>query len=133
MDLELSDKFERWKEIFISLLIDRHKHINPMAIAEPSEVRVATESYKQNNDIVGQFINDRIIIDPQIKEPRITITKLYTDFRLWSISNVVKGKKCPDRNQLKAYVEKLLNKPYETKGWAGIGYKQEDDDEDDDE
>jgi hypothetical protein len=82
------------------MLIDRHKHINPMAIPEPSEVRVATESYKQNNDIVGQFINDRIIIDPQIKEPRITITKLYTDFRLWSISNVVKGKKCPDRNQL---------------------------------
>jgi P4 family phage/plasmid primase-like protien len=131
MDMELSDKFERWKEVFISMLIDRHKHINPMAIPEPSEVRVATESYKQNNDIVGQFVNERIIIDPQIKEPRITIAKLYTDFRLWSISNVVKGKKCPDRNQLKAYVEKLLNKPYETKGWSGIGYKQDEDDEDD--
>ena len=133
MDLELSDKFERWKEVFISLLIDRHKQINPMAIAEPSEVRVATESYKQNNDIIGQFMNDCIVIDPQIKEPRITITKLYTDFRLWSISNVVKGKKCPDRNQLKAYLEKLLNKPYETKGWAGIGYKKNEDDDDDDE
>jgi P4 family phage/plasmid primase-like protien len=131
MDMELTDKFERWKEVFISLLIDRHKHINPMAISEPSEVRVATESYKQNNDIVGQFINDRIIIDPQIKEPRITITKLYSDFRLWSISNVVKGKKCPDRNQLKAYVEKLLNKPYETKGWVGIAYKQNDEDDED--
>ena len=133
MDMELTDKFERWKEVFISLLIDRHKHINPMAITEPSEVRVATESYKQNNDIVGQFINDRVIIDPQIKEPRITITKLYSDFRLWSISNVVKGKKCPDRNQLKAYVEKLLSKPYEAKGWTGIAYKQDNEDDEDDE
>jgi hypothetical protein len=29
-------------------------------------------------------------------------------------------------------LEKLLNKPYETKGWNGIGYK-DDDEEDEDE
>jgi P4 family phage/plasmid primase-like protien len=131
MDLELTDKFERWKEMFISMLIERHKMINPSCIIEPSEVRVATESYKQNNDIIGQFINENIIIDPQIREPRIAISKLYNDFRIWTSSNVVKGKKCPDRNQLKAYFEKLLSSPYDGKGWRGISYKKHDDDEDD--
>jgi hypothetical protein len=46
---------------------------------------------------------------------------------------VVKGKKCPDRNQLKAYLEKLLNKQYEPKGWNGIGYKEDDEDDGDEE
>jgi P4 family phage/plasmid primase-like protien len=132
MDLELSDKFDRWKEVFISMLIDRHKHINPSSIVEPSEVRIATESYKQNNDIIGQFVNEKIIIDPSIKEPRMSLSKLYNDFKIWTMSNV-KGKKTPDRNQLKAYFEKLLDKPYDTKGWRGIGYKQDDDNDDDDE
>jgi len=131
MDLELTDKFDRWKEVFISMLIERHKTINPSSIAEPSEVRVATESYKQNNDIIGQFITERIIIDPEIREPRITIAKLYNDFRIWTVSNVTKGKKCPDRNQLKAYFEKILATPYDVKGWRGIGYRVDEDDEDD--
>ena len=131
MDLELTDKFDRWKEVFISMLIERHKTINPSAISEPSEVRIATESYKQNNDIIGQFINEKIIIDPEIKEPRVTIAKLYNDFRIWTVSNVTKGKKCPDRNQLKAYFEKILATPYDVKGWRGIGYRQDDDEEDD--
>jgi P4 family phage/plasmid primase-like protien len=126
MDLELTDKFDKWKEVFISMMIERHKHINPSSIIEPSEVRIATESYKQNNDIIGQFINEKIIIDEEIREPRVTITKLYNDFRIWCSSNVIKGKKCPDRNQLKAYFEKLLGVPYDNKGWRGISYKQED-------
>jgi P4 family phage/plasmid primase-like protien len=132
MDLELSDKFDRWKEVFISMLIERHKTINPSSITEPSEVRIATESYKQNNDIIGQFISEKIIIDSKIKEPRVTIAKLYNDFRIWSVSNVTKGKKCPDRNQLKAYFEKILARPYDNKGWRGIGYRQDDDDDEND-
>ena len=129
MDFELTDKFEKWKEIFISMMIERHKHINASSIHEPSEVRIATESYKQNNDVIGQFINEKILIDPDIKEPRLTITKLYNDFRIWCASNVIKSKKCPDRNQLKAYFEKLLDTPYDNKGWKGIAYKLENDDD----
>jgi P4 family phage/plasmid primase-like protien len=132
MDFELTDKFEKWKEIFISMMIERHKHINTSSIHEPSEVRIATESYKQNNDVIGQFISEKIIIDPDIKEPRLTITKLYNDFRIWCASNVIKSKKCPDRNQLKAYFEKLLSVPYDNKGWRGIAYKLEDNEENED-
>jgi P4 family phage/plasmid primase-like protien len=128
MDIELSDKFDRWKEMFISMLIERHKSIQPNSIHEPMEVRVATESYKQNNDIIGQFINEKIEINAEL-DNRIAIGKLYNDFRLWSVSNVPKGKKCPDRNQLKAYFEKLLG-AYDNRGWRGLRFKSAIDEED---
>jgi phage/plasmid-associated DNA primase len=128
MDLELSDKFDRWKEMFISMLIERHKTIQPNSIHEPMEVRVATESYKQNNDIIGQFINEKLEVNKELVDCRVLIGKIYNDFRLWTASNVPKGKKCPDRNQLKAYFEKLLGEyPSDNKGWRGIRYKTDND------
>lgn len=135
MDLELSDKFERWAEVFISMLIQRHKTINPNSIPEPMEVRIATESYKKNNDLIGQFINDKIEINSELTNNRITLMKMYNDLRMWSTINVPKGKKCPDRNQLKAYFEKMLGAyPTDNKGWRGLKYKVvENIDEDDDE
>lgn len=123
MDLELSEKFERWAETFMSMLIERHKDINPNKMFEPREVTAATQKYKSNNDMIGQFINDKIEVCDDKKE-RITLTKVYNDFRLWCYENVPKGKKSPDRNQLKAYFEKLYGQyPYDNKGWKGIKYK----------
>jgi len=132
MDLELSDKFERWTEPFVSMLIERHKYINPNSIPEPMEVRIATESYKNNNDVIGQFINDRLEIDREKIDERLGIANVYNDFRVWACENVPKNKKRPDRNQIKAYLEKMIG-PYPTdnKGWKGIRIKfgNNDDDE----
>ena len=102
MDLELSDKFDRWAETFMSMLIERHKHINPNNIHEPMEVRIATESYKNNNDIIGQYKNERLIIDSEDTNTRTGLMTIYNDFRLWCYSNIPKSKKQPDRNQLRA-------------------------------
>lgn len=130
MDLELVDKFDRWAEPFISMLIERHKNINPCSISEPMEVRIATESYKNNNDIIGQFIFDRIVIDKEATESKLGIANIYNDFRMWCSMNVPKNKKKPDRNQLKAYFEKLLGPyPVDNKGWRGIKYKIFEEDE----
>jgi phage/plasmid-associated DNA primase len=124
MDLELGDKFERWAEPFMSLLIERHKQINPNTISEPMEVRIATESYKNNNDLIGQFINDRVSINKEVPDDRIQLSNLYNDFRIWSSENVPKNKKRPDRNQIKAYFEKMLGAyPLDNKGWRGIKFK----------
>lgn len=133
MDLELSDKFDKWSETFMSMLIERHKHINPNCIHEPMEVRIATESYKNNNDVIGQYMTDRIINDKEDTQSRTGLMTIYNDFRLWCFSNVPKNKKQPDRNQLRAYFEKLLGPyPIDNKGWKGIKIKSNDEDEDDD-
>lgn len=125
MDLELSDKFERWAEPFMSMIIERHKGINPNCINEPMEVRIATESYKNNNDVIGQFISEKITINKEEENERMGISILYNEFRLWCYENVPKSKKRPDRNQLKAYIEKILGpSPIDQKGWRGIKIKQ---------
>tara|TARA_B100001540_G_C15816831_1_gene648074 strand:+ start:6091 stop:8742 length:2652 start_codon:yes stop_codon:yes gene_type:complete len=130
MDLELSDKFDRWTETFMSMLIERHKTINPNSINEPMEVRIATESYKNNNDVIGQYKTDRLIIDNNDTNSRMGLNTLYNDFRIWCYSNVPKNKKQPDRNQLRAYFEKLLGAyPIDAKGWKGIKIKSEEDDD----
>ncbi len=127
MDLELGDKFERWTEPFISMLIERHKSINPNSIPEPMEVRIATESYKNNNDLIGQYIHEKIIVNKENVNDRMQITNIYNDFRLWAAENVPKSKKRPDRNQIKAYFEKMLGPyPVDNKGWKGLKYKNAD-------
>jgi len=123
MDLELSEKFDRYAEYFISMLIERHKNINPNKINEPREVINATQKYKDNNDIIGQYVNDRIITDADSKD-KIGITEIYNDFKLWSINNVSKGKKTPDRAQLRSYLEKIYGL-YLKDGWKGFKIKSE--------
>ena len=128
MDLELSDKFDRSSETFMSMLIERHKYINPNSMHEPMEVRIATESYKNNNDIIGQYKNDRIIFNKEDISNRTGLNTLYNDFRIWCYSNMPKNKKQPDRNQLRAYIEKLYGQyPIDNKGWKGLKIKSEDD------
>lgn len=126
MDLELSEKFERWVETFMSMLIERHKHIEPNNVQEPMEVRISTQSYRENNDVIGQFLNERIDIVRDKPEERINITSLFNEFRLWSAENIPKNKKRPDRIQLKAYFEKLVGAyPTDQKGFRYLKFKDD--------
>jgi P4 family phage/plasmid primase-like protien len=126
IDLELSEKFERWVETFASMLIERHKHIEPNNIQEPVEVRIATQSYRENNDVIGQFVSERIDIVRDKPEERINITGLFNEFRLWATENIPRTKKRPDRIQLKAYFEKLVGAyPTDNKGFKYLKFKDD--------
>ena len=121
MDLQLNEKLERYADVFLSMLIERHKTINPVKIIEPREVINATQKYKQNNDVIGQYIADHIINDAASKE-KIGLMDVFNDFKQWSYNNVAKGKKVPDRSQIKSYFEKIYGN-YDTKGWKGFRFK----------
>jgi P4 family phage/plasmid primase-like protien len=114
MDMELTEKFERYSEIFMTMLIERHKGINPVKIHEPREVVNATQKYKNNNDIIGQYVHDKIIKDDNVKE-KLMIMEIYGDFKIWCSKNIIKSKKQPDRNQLRSYFEKMYG--LYDKGW----------------
>lgn len=122
MDLGLSDKFDRYADYFISMLIERHKNINPNKINEPREVINATQKYKDNNDIIGQYMSDRIISDSSSKD-KILISDVYNDFRIWAIENISKGKKQPDRTQIRSYIEKTYGIYNSKDGWKGFKFK----------
>lgn len=125
-DVDLCNSFERWASTFISMLIDNHKNSDMKHISEPMEVRIATESYKKNNDIIGQYISEKIVDDTEnmhTKEQGVMLNQTYTDFRIWVSQNITKGKRVPDRNQLRAYMENLYGPyPENGKGWKAIKY-----------
>jgi len=122
IDTELGNNFDRWADPFLSLLIETHKNTDLKNIVEPMEVRIATESYKKNNDMIGQYITDRVIKD-ETSDHCVMLQAAYVDFKMWSTHNVQKGKRLPDRNQLRAYLEKTFGAyPIDGKGWKGLRY-----------
>jgi P4 family phage/plasmid primase-like protien len=121
IDMELSEKFDIWADMFVSMLIEHHKAFDPKKMVEPMEVRIATEGYKQNNDIIGQFSTERLTLNTESNMPRIQLNKLYSEFRGWTSMSQQKGKRIPDRNQFRAYLEKTFGAyPGDGKGWKTI-------------
>ena len=120
MDPELTTKMDRWADTFISMILDHHSRMDAKNIVEPPEVRVATESYKKNNDVIGQFVNDCLRAEPDSPD-RMQLQKGFTAFKMWANQVVPKGKKIPDRNQFRSYIEKLYGAyPSDGKGWKGV-------------
>lgn len=128
IDITLFEKFERWADTFISMIIDHHKRTDPATIAEPMEVRIATESYKANNDVIGQFLTERVERCDD-RKACIQFAKAYQEFRAWAYSAVGKGKKLPDRTQFKAYMEKTFGQYPKSSGWRGLRWIAVADDE----
>lgn len=132
LDSDLLEKFDRWADTFISMIIEHHKTIDAKNMAEPMEVTVATHSYRQNNDIIGQYITERFVKD-ETSTDRVPLNKTYMDFKAWAYQVVQKGKKMPDRTQFRAYMEgKFGAYPSDGKGWRGIRYLQKTEDADSD-
>jgi len=120
LDGELTDKFDRWADTFMSMLIYHHSQMDPKNIHEPHIVKITTEGYKKNNDLIGQYCEEMVEYNPECDE-RTQLIKAFMDFKAWvgDISARGCGKKIPDRNQFKAYMEKKYG-VYTQKGWKGV-------------
>jgi len=96
--------------------------MDPKLIAEPVEVRIATEAYKKNNDLIGQFISEHMVADETHTE-RLGLNKTYNEFKVWIFNIISKGKKVPERSQFRAYMEKIFGVyPSCGKGWRFVRY-----------
>lgn len=119
MDTELGDKFDRWADMFMAMLIENHKQTDLRNLTEPTEVKIATNTYKKNNDIFGQFVEEIYVKDEDYPLP-LLLQNAFNEFKIWYLANVSKGKKVPDRQQLKLYMEKIMGAyPEKDGGWFG--------------
>ena len=126
MDTELAEKFDRWADMFLAMLIENHKQTDLRNFFEPSEVKMATDTYKKNNDIIGQYIEEMYVKDTEHKI-MLDFQNVYTDFRTWFGNNVPKNtKKFPDRRQLKIHLEKIMGAPCgaDKNSWLGWRHKE---------
>jgi len=128
-DRGLKEKLLLWAPVFASLLIDIV--IKTDGVVNDCEI-VLSESikYRQGQDNISAFINDRIIRTSNNKKG-VMKCELRQEFDLWFQHNGTHSRK-PKFTEVNEYMEKKFGK-YKTKGWLGTAIKQEpigDDDDD---
>ena len=128
-DKHLSQKLDKWKEAFMYLLIEEFKKYKANGLIEPEEVIKYTNQYQQTCDVFLEFINEKT--RPADNKKHIYILSLYNTFKLW-YRDAYSGSKCPQRKDLKAYMDTKYVK-HKTTGWEGLEIIIGDDETDDDE
>ena len=105
---------ENWKEPFLWILLqrykayvegDKEKNIKP-GLHEPEEVLKYTHSYRLNNNIFVEFIDEAIVDDD---DGFITVADLYAEFKEWFRES--HNLKPPPKKDFQAGIERELGSP----------------------
>lgn len=124
VDCEIDNKFDRWKEIFMSMLIDRVLKTNGY-VKDCEMVMAASNKYKQSQDLFSQYYDERIITDA---DSILNKSNLYEDCKVWYSNNA--NIKCPTSRELADNMDKMYRKNVRGK-WKGIAINYANDNEDD--
>ena len=117
IDRYLNDKFESWKTVFTAMLIDITFKTKGV-VKDCARVMSASNSYKESLDYIGDFVKDRIVIDPHGK---ITKQTIKYEFDNWYSSNY--GGKSPQLKEVHAYMDKKYGKYTKHAAWVGISIR----------
>ena len=121
MDTSLSEKLSICAPMFMSMLIEHYKTLDFANLYEPLAVTSATNKYKNNSNIINQYIIEAITKDAKsIKRNRLN--DMFADMKSWGHKNGVPNKRMPDRNAFKVACEAELGQ-YPRDGWTGIIWK----------
>ena len=109
IDVTVNEHFEDWASYFMSLLIHTYNSMEGKALNEPIEVKQYTKEYHQAQDILQEFINEKIDIDEGNNLPK---RELLLEVKRWLEMNY------PDeRNKFKKKKQvEYMNKKFEVKG-----------------
>ncbi len=124
----LKEKFPTWKPIFMSMLIDRACETEGNVI-DCEEVLVASNKYRQTQDCITGFINEKIII-----KENSSISKKYLNdvFKEWFQINLG-NRKAPKLSDLEEVINKKFGpKNPKTNKWVGIAIKEDEEELDED-
>jgi len=121
LDKNITEKFESWKEVFASLLVDRAYLTNGMVEDNPI-VMASSNSYKESQDFISEFIRDKIIqVTDQNK--KIGKTELNKVFAEWYQDTYGRGG--PSVKDVYTYMDKKFAKAARGSGWSGCMVKYE--------
>jgi len=123
LDKEIDKKFEEWKTVFMSMLIER-AFVTEGNVKDCSIVIETSEKYRMDQDHFAGFINDRIKVDPlgKIKEG-----ELYETFKEWW--NLQHGRGLPKGKLLFDYINQKFGRKI-GRSWKGISIIKEQESED---
>jgi P4 family phage/plasmid primase-like protien len=120
IDTNLDHKFEVWKQVFSGLLVEK-VFVTDGYVKDCPIVLKASNSYRQSQDYIAEFISDKIMTD---NNGSITKTELTAEFSIWYQG--IYGKGGPSPKDVQAYMDKRFGKYELHKCWRGcrINYDQ---------
>jgi P4 family phage/plasmid primase-like protien len=105
IDLDLDEKIETWKEVFMSMLIDEYPNYTKSGIVIPDEVIKFTLEYQKYCDRFNEFITNTIVKGG--KQTSIKISDIFQTYKAWYKDSF------PDNRQLnKIEFSKYLSKKF---------------------
>ena len=106
IDKELKHKIPDWKEVFMCILLKEWSFYNTEGIHIPDEVKEKTNDYRNDNDIVGQWIAaDCEEVPNDVSTDGITeiaptdLTKLWEGFKAWVEEQEISKNLLPDKTK----------------------------------
>jgi phage/plasmid-associated DNA primase len=113
MDNNFAKKIPDLVEAFAWVLLEHSK--KPKMMIEPEKVRIATNIYRQQNDVYRQFIEELIIEE---KGKKLSLPELYQSLKDW-FKESMPGHTLPMKNDVKQYFVRVWGEPETGLKWHG--------------
>jgi P4 family phage/plasmid primase-like protien len=121
VDRSIDKRFKVWKNIFMSMLIERACETMG-EVPDCDKVLEASNEYRKGQDYLMEFMKERI--KKSTDSDKIKKTEVYEEFKNWFTINY--GKNVPKGRELYEFLDKKCGK-YKN-GWKGYVMVYEDDD-----
>ena len=115
IDVTVNENFDDWAEYFMSILIHVYNETKDEALLEPAEVKKYTKEYQQTQDLLQEFINEKIELDESSSIPS---KELYSEVKRWLELNYPDERKTFKPSKQKAYLMKKFK--FEDRKFKGI-------------
>jgi P4 family phage/plasmid primase-like protien len=115
VDPYINEKFPVWREVFMAMLVDIAFKTDGL-VKDCPRVLSASNSYKEKNDYIAEFIRDRIITDPN---GRISKSEITNEFSIW-YKSIHGSNGAPSSKKLHNYMDKKYGNYDKKKAWVGI-------------
>ena len=134
IDPDLSEKFDNWAESFMSILIHYHKtYCKGEKIRPPEEILEYISEYKEQNNHLRDFMNEKIDYNPNSESPGADLNKINKAYKTWFRGFCANEKLRKKTNELKTFLDEKFGK-YNSpgilscdKGYKGVSIRNDDD------
>lgn len=122
VDEKLDEKFEKWAPVMLSMLTEIAYELQGK-VYDCEEVKVASEKYRQKQDIYLEFINLCFKTHDTPQPNKLKITVINDAFKNWFMANHGGNGKTVPIKDLKDYLIKKFG-PYPKEGWSKLSLEE---------
>jgi P4 family phage/plasmid primase-like protien len=114
LDPKIDEKFDTWKTVFLAMLVERVLKTDGN-VPDCETVLKASNDYKNKQDVISQFINDKII--RLSGAPILKKSSVNAEFTIWHQSNY--GTKGPQSKEVHDALDRMFG-AHEKTGWKDL-------------